>query len=249
MKEKSAELVRAVKIPGILGRTHFPSLGADLFKYSPALELSFVDGLRHIELHLSEPYNTHWEQLRTPVNKQVISVLLVTDQTQEDELDNLGAHADIVVDTEERDEQRIGRILASDAKFFDIRSKRDFPGLLVHIIDTLNKAHFKKLPTTVNTYKAQHVTMLEEDDSCPVNSVLASLLRNIPGVSEDVAKALTREFKTVGNLIDNLHTLDEFRVQTSASSSRSLTKPVVLRIRTIFAPTGVRGSDVLGADE
>ena len=236
--------MRTVTIPRELVRNAIPTAGSDFQKFSQSLEFRVTETSAMIELHLAQAYNTHWEVLSGRTRDRTV----IRIQYLEDAAMPTAEEADIVVvltgEGPESDEERMGRVLTSDANFFEVRFRKELVPLLVNIVDTFNKAHFKKIPTTVNTYKAEKVKMVEDDDNLPMNSFFASLLRNVPGVSEDVAKALTRHFNTVEGLIANLDELDNFRFQASAGNSRALTRPVVERLRALF-DADARGSDVL----
>jgi hypothetical protein len=239
------ELVTAVSLSADLIRKSFPNASSELLKYSPNLQViqrqADGDNVHFVELQLKTPFTTHWESIKGETGRAVIRISY---EAKEDE--DADIHV-VVRDEDTTEEERVGRLLVSDAKYFEIRNSREFLPLLINIIDTYNKAHLKKIPTIVNTYKAMNVSMVEEDENVPLNSFMASLLRNIPGVSEEVAKQITREYKTIDGLVAALSTLEHFRFP-SGSNTRGLSKPVIERLRALFGSTS-KGSDVVMRDE
>jgi hypothetical protein len=226
---------------------NFPTAGSEFYKYSDTLKFSSIKEPNLVLLHLKTPYNTHWEILRKQNHTARSTIRILYDVPSVPENDE---HVDIYIvhtDSEMSEDERIGRLLVSEAKFFEIHSSREFLPLLIHIVDTFNKAHLKKVPTIVNTYKALTVAMVEEDEKFPINTFLASMLRNVPGISEETAKNLTREFKTVDGLVAGLPTLENLKFPV-ASGTRGLTKPAVERLRALFGPDACGFNPVLSAE-
>jgi hypothetical protein len=236
------ELVTSVTMPRHMVETAFPTAAAEFQKYSQTIVFRMSEVSLLIELRLAHEYNTHWELLSGKTrDRKIIKIQFLEDSTNTslEETDIV-----IVLADYETEEEKVGRILTSDSHFFEIRSKRELLPLLVNIVDTYNKAHLKKIPTTVNTYKAEKVKMVEEDENLPLNSFMASMLRNVPGVSEDVAKALTRQYRTIDNLMANLAQLEDFKFQASSGTSRALQRPVVERLCALFA-ADAKGSEII----
>ena len=230
-------LVQSIKLSSKLVDGKFPELPGALQVAQIPYEISdSQEPLTAIIVFVSE-YKTHWQSLRGEPG--VMSKKIMYCQKVDSYLDVPDCDIVIAIPNKEADDTlRVGRILYSDSRFIEIKSPKDFIPTILTVIETFNKASSKKLPNLVNVYKPNRITMDTENET-----ILASMLAQVQGLSEDSARAIARQTPSLKSFLAKLPDMDNMLIRTS-KGERKVGGAIATKLRKLFGSES-KGFDII----